>query len=101
MSLAESQINLIDVNFHLQTSLEIFDKNLADKIQSKKYQQIKRPTAFSQIRSEFFSTSHESLKGRRLKELQIVRFLFFFVILLVIYQIFKKIAIILTELQPP
>ena len=31
------QINLIDVNFHLQISLEIFDKNSADKIWSKKY----------------------------------------------------------------
>jgi hypothetical protein len=32
MSLAGRQINLIDVNFHLQKSLEIFDKNSADKI---------------------------------------------------------------------
>ena len=30
------QINLIDVNFHLQKSLEIFDKNSADKFWSKK-----------------------------------------------------------------
>ena len=36
MSLAGYQINLIDVNFHLQKSLEIFDKNSADKIRSKK-----------------------------------------------------------------
>ena len=36
MSLAGSQINPIDVNFHLQKSLEIFDKNSADKIRSKK-----------------------------------------------------------------
>ena len=36
MSLAGCQINLIDVNFHLQKSLEIFDKNSADKIWSKK-----------------------------------------------------------------
>ena len=36
MSLAGRQINLIDVNFHLQKSLEIFDKNSADKIWSKK-----------------------------------------------------------------
>ena len=34
MSLAGCQINLIDVNFHLQKSLEIFDENSADKIQS-------------------------------------------------------------------
>ena len=31
------------MNFHLQTSLEIFDKDSADKIQSKKYKQIKSP----------------------------------------------------------
>ena len=35
--MAGCQINLIDVNFHLQKSLEIFDKNSADKIQSKNY----------------------------------------------------------------
>ena len=37
MSLSGSQINLIDVNFHLQKSLEIFYTNSADKIQSKNY----------------------------------------------------------------
>ena len=36
MSLAGLQINPIDVNFQLPKSLEIFDKNSADKIQSKK-----------------------------------------------------------------
>ena len=36
MSLAGRQIKLIDVNFHLLKSLEILDKNSADKIQSKK-----------------------------------------------------------------
>ena len=36
MSLAECQINLIDVNFHLQKSLETFDQNSADKIWFKK-----------------------------------------------------------------
>ena len=36
MSLAGCQINPIDVNFHLQKSLENFDKNLTDKIWSKK-----------------------------------------------------------------
>ena len=36
MSLAEHHINTIDVNFHLQKSLEFFDKNSADKILSKK-----------------------------------------------------------------
>jgi len=33
MSLAGCQINPIDVNFYLHISLEIFDKNSADKIQ--------------------------------------------------------------------
>ena len=36
MSLVGCQINLIDVNFHLQKSLEIFNKKSADKIWSKK-----------------------------------------------------------------
>ena len=31
MSLAGCQTNSIDVNFHLQKSLEIFDKDSADK----------------------------------------------------------------------
>ena len=30
------KINLIDVNFHLQKTLEILDKNSADKIKFKK-----------------------------------------------------------------
>ena len=36
MSLEGCQINPIDINFHLQKSLESFDKNSADKISSKK-----------------------------------------------------------------
>ena len=36
MSLAGCQINPIDVKFHLQKSLEIFDKSSIDKIWSKK-----------------------------------------------------------------
>jgi hypothetical protein len=32
MGLAGFQIELIDVNFHLQIGLEIFDKNSAEKI---------------------------------------------------------------------
>ena len=36
MSLAGCQINPIDVNFHLQKCLEIFDKNSVDKIWSNK-----------------------------------------------------------------
>ena len=38
MSLAGCQINPIDVNFHLQTSLEIFYTNSADEIQSQNYE---------------------------------------------------------------
>ena len=36
MSLAGRQIKPIDVNFHLQKSLEIFDKKSANKIWSNK-----------------------------------------------------------------
>ena len=36
MSLAGCQIILIDLNFHLQKCLEIFDKNSADKVQANK-----------------------------------------------------------------
>ena len=41
MSLLGCQINPIDVNFHLHKSLEIFGKNSADKIWSKKDKEIK------------------------------------------------------------
>ena len=37
MSLVECQIIPIDLNIHLQKCLEIFDKNSADKFQSKNY----------------------------------------------------------------
>ena len=47
MSLAGCQINPIDVNFHLQNSLEIFDKNSADKIGSKKDKVWKVSTTFA------------------------------------------------------
>ena len=40
MSLKGCQINPIDVNFHLQKSWEIFDKNSANKIWSKKDKEI-------------------------------------------------------------
>ena len=41
MSLAGCQINPIDINFHLQKSLEIFDETSAGKIWSKKDKEIK------------------------------------------------------------
>ena len=40
MSFSGCQINPIDVNFHPQKSLEIFDKKSADKIWSKKDKEI-------------------------------------------------------------
>ena len=43
MSLTGFQINTIDVNFHLQKSLEIFDKNSAVKIWSKRQRGEKCP----------------------------------------------------------
>ena len=43
MSLAMCQINPIDVNFHLQKSLEIFYTNSADKVQSENYKEVKVP----------------------------------------------------------
>ena len=42
--LAGYQIKSIDVDFHLQKMLEIFDENSADKIQSKKDNWIKVPS---------------------------------------------------------
>ena len=41
MSFTGCQINPTDVNFHLQKSLEFFDKNSAGKIWSKKDKEIK------------------------------------------------------------
>ena len=49
MSLAGCQISPIDVNFHLQKCLEIFDKNSADKIQFKNYKEV-NPPCFMPIR---------------------------------------------------
>ena len=43
MSLAGCQIISIDLNFYLQKCLEIFDKNPADKIQSKNYKDVNLP----------------------------------------------------------
>ena len=43
MSVARCQIILIDLNFHLQKCLEIFDENSADKIQSKNYKGVNPP----------------------------------------------------------
>ena len=47
MSYAGCQINPINMNFDLQTSLEIFDKNSADKVCSKKDRGWKVPSLMS------------------------------------------------------
>ena len=44
MSLSGCQINLVDVNFHLQKRLETFDKKSADKVKSEKDKGIKVPS---------------------------------------------------------
>ena len=49
MSLAGCQIIPIDLNFHLQKCLEIFDKNSAEKIQSKNYKGV-NPSCIMPIR---------------------------------------------------
>ena len=41
--MAGCQINPIDLNFHLQKCLEIFDKNSADKINPKIISEVKPP----------------------------------------------------------
>ena len=43
MGFAGCQIIPIDVDFHLQKCLEIYDKNSADKIQSKNFEGGKSP----------------------------------------------------------
>ena len=43
MSLAGCKIIPIDLNFHLQKCLEIFDKNSTDKIQFKNYKEVNPP----------------------------------------------------------
>ena len=50
------QINPIDVNFHLQKSLEIFDDNSADKIKSNKDKGINVPS-FIPIRDKYLYVS--------------------------------------------
>ena len=49
MSLAGHQINPMDVNFHLQKSLEIYDKNSADEIWSKKDKGVENFPPFCQL----------------------------------------------------
>ena len=70
MSLTGCQINPIDVNFHLQKSLEIFDKNSACKIWSKNDKEIKvspfmpirvKSTAIKVIYPKYYILSNESL----------------------------------------
>ena len=44
MSLSGFQIDPIDIHFHLQKSLQIFDKNSVDKMWSKKDKGVKVPS---------------------------------------------------------
>ena len=77
MSSAGCQINPIDVNFHLQKSLEIFDKKSADKIWSKKDKGWKCPPSCQlglrrrSIRLVFRKTVLSTL--RTLKKSQLLR----------------------------
>ena len=59
MSLSGFQINPIDVNFHLQNSLEIFGKNSADKVWPKKDRGWKVPCLMP-IRVKNSSTMYEN-----------------------------------------
>ena len=64
MSLAGCQINPIDVNFYLQKSLEIFVKNSADKIWSKKDKVIKvSPLMSFRVKSIDKLVVHISVQG--------------------------------------
>jgi hypothetical protein len=58
MSLAGCQIIPIDLNFHLQKYLEIFDKNSAEKIQSKNYKEV-NPPCLKPIRVKSQMAGHE------------------------------------------
>ena len=58
MSSGGHQINPIDVNFHLQKSLEIFDTNLADKIQSQNYKGGKSALPHANLGSEKKSVTY-------------------------------------------
>ena len=64
MSLARRQINLIDVNFHHTNSLEIFDKNSADKNGSRKDKEIK-VSPLMPIRVNGFVKYFFTYKGQR------------------------------------
>ena len=65
MSLAGFQINLIDVNFHLQKSLEIFDTNSADKIRSKKDKECKVPSLIRVKYTRFSYSLREYVQANR------------------------------------
>ena len=70
MSLAGYQINPINVNFHLQKSFEIIDKNSSDKIWSKKDKELKI-SPLMLIRIKYVS----SLTWRKKKKIKIEAFL--------------------------
>ena len=69
MSFAGSQINPIDVNFHLQKCSEIFDEKSDDKIWSKKDKEIKvSPLMPIRVKIIFFSTGAITDLQRLLRE---------------------------------
>ena len=59
--LAWCQINPIDVNFYLQKSFEIFDKNSADKIQSKNYKEVNLPCLMPIRVKKYFRTESKTV----------------------------------------
>ena len=65
MSLAGCQIIQIDLNVHLRKRLEIFDKNSADKIQSKNYKEV-NPPCLMPIRVKIIFYQKEILRCRRI-----------------------------------
>jgi hypothetical protein len=59
MSLSGGQINLVDVNFRLQKTMEFFDNKSADKVKSEKDKGIKVPSLMLiRINSEMPCVGH-------------------------------------------
>ena len=70
MSFAGCQINPIDINFHQRKSLEIYDKNLADKIWFKKDMEIKvSPLMPIRVKWPNFTQRGKIRTGKNIKSL--------------------------------
>ena len=76
--MAGCQIILIDLNFYLQKCLEIFDKNSADKIQSKNYKEGKSALPHAGLMAKFFLRFAKEYCSVRTKKLQSLKVIFFF-----------------------